>query len=1222
MAEEAIHKVGQERLKVRPTVFVALGGTGMEVLLRLRRRILQADWNRARLRTISDFPAAEFFYFDTDNNEGRESNRAAATDPMANAVKFAAGETLQRKVDIARYQRDIDAYPHIKEWLPQQDLSRIDAGQGAGQIRAISRLLFFDVYREFISQVSQRCATVSANLSKAENLDTFGLEVQKDVRVVVVMSAAGGTGSGSFIDAGLAIKSIQPAVSQVDLFMILPSGFRKANVDRVNANAYAALSELEHVMRPSPNPHYAPFGWTGLASDRPSASKPYDDVYFFDTTNVAGESTENVEHLYDMMADVLFEDFGNSDFARRKRSIGVNQMQHKIQQFHPPVPAHIGVGSLAFSAGYSSMGQSTIATTASLEHEAAIANTGLKMMLAFFGVTQAGGKKNVPTIEQRDEFMADFISLRGNVFQDFPKQIKSNAISQYQLVNRLLQRADNSMIDAAITAEVQRGIDYVRSSVADFSEWPAKIRDVESKCRRDVDGGVDAGAKTYGPLGIEIQEARQRLTRLWKAEEGPESILTALYSRLDNYEKGGLDYTTKLVEMITQQLEDDRNGAIARLARAEEQYDQIANEMLEKVYADSMKRLQQAAQGGIMKKGNRGDAETILPQVQEDLATHLKFRLRAIACREAQTMLRDIANHLGHKSAGINAETGEPNWNGIVGDFQAKYRTINQTLDILRHEENSLRDAITRQQTGMFRVIKSESGSKISVDPAQLKDWAQEAFEGFGGCRKLFAEIDVEEKRANVIVQLRNIAKNKLAHYEDNIPSAVDALKAMPPTEQRRLLEEQLARSLPWVKLRRDGDLINGAQYKSLIAVEEKERFESEFGTMIKDVRKAVNGMEPPDIVKSGVRGRIVIYTELSGIPLDAMVDLHGAWRQSFEFEQRKKTPLPVFNHRDPLRFPVPTAPTAPQLEEMQAAIRLFLRGVITGQLRRKTGPMAPYQARVSKDGAEDWDDVGTERTIRRKQFVFHQQLVEDTVNAFEARLTPVQVFALEVLSDWTARQAYAPLRKQLDAGVSTRVGGVAHNASLRNKEAYNRRFRELGEFSSHGGSIDRDAAYRTLFDRIHEWTAVIPESLGDVDFNESNRIREENDGAHVVGVDKRVIIPAKFTTEALLAMIGGSSAQPGPIPPPPGRVSVPPPPSMAAADLSGYAVDLPGIDHNHAHTHSEIMTLIRGGRLTLQTKVFNTGNAAAGWVDAGAVPALAQAITTTPVTTVPPPPR
>lgn len=1214
--EESSKPIGKEPLKVRPTVFVALGGTGMEVLLRLRRRILQADWNRARLRSISDFPVAEFFYFDTDNNEGRESNRAAATDPMASAVKFAAGETLQRKVDIGRYQRDLDAHPHIKEWLPQQDLSRIDSGQGAGQIRAISRLLFFDVYREFISAVSQRTATVSANLSRAENLKTFGLDVQKDVRVVVVMSAAGGTGSGSFIDAGLAIKSIQPAVSQVDLFMILPTGFRKANVDRVNANTYAALSELEHVMRPSPNPHYAPHGWTGHASDEPKATKPYDDVYFFDTTNVAGESTENVEHLFDMMADVLFEDFGSSDFARRKRSIGVNQMQHKIQMYHPPVPPHIGIGSLAFSSGYSALGQATIATTASLEHEAAIANTGLNMMLAFFGVTQAGGKKNVPTAEQRDDFMAASLSLQSKMFADFPKEIKSPVISEFQLVNRLLQRANSEMLDAAITREVESGIQRVRDTVEDFAQWPAKIRElVENKVLRDVDGGVGSGGKAYGQFGLEIQEARQRLTSLWKAEEGPESILTALYSLLDDYVKGGLDYTTKLVEMITQQLEHDRDGAIARLAQAETHYSQIANDLLSRVYAASMGRLQQAALGGFMKKGSRADAETILPQVQEDLAAHLKFRLRAIACAEAQTMLRDIATYLGHKSNGIHPETGEPNWDGIVGQFQGKYRTINQTLDILRAEERSLKDAIARQQTGMFRVLKSQSGEKINIDPAQLSDWAQEAFTGFGGCRKLFAEIDVEERRANVIVLLRNIAKNKLAVYEARIPSALDALRAMPPHEQRRLLQEQLARSLPWVKMRRDGDLVNGAQYKSLIAVEEAEQFRAEFGAMIGDVRQAVNGMEPPDIVKSGVRGRIVIYTELSGIPLDALVDLSGAWLQSFEFEQLKKTPLPVFNHHDALRFPVPTAPSVKQLEDMQAAIRLFLRGVTTGLLRRKEGRMATYQVRLNAGGAEDWDDVGSERTIRRKLFnLAHKQRVEQGVAAFEAKLSAVQVFALEILSEWTAQRAYAPLRKVFDGDRSTRVGGVAHNAALRNKEDYARRFRELGEFSSHGVNVERSAAAEALYSRIAEWTTTIPDSLSDVEFNESNRERRPEDSEYVLGLDKRAINPAKFTTEFLLSLISGAGAGASP----PGVVVPPPPPGE---NFNGYHVNLPGIEHTTSHTHAEIVALIRAGRLTPATQVFNAFKPEAGWVLAGSLPGLANAIATTPKAVVPPPP-
>ncbi len=45
-------------LEVRPTVFVGLGGTGMEILLRLRRRILQADWKGTRLNSLSEFPVA------------------------------------------------------------------------------------------------------------------------------------------------------------------------------------------------------------------------------------------------------------------------------------------------------------------------------------------------------------------------------------------------------------------------------------------------------------------------------------------------------------------------------------------------------------------------------------------------------------------------------------------------------------------------------------------------------------------------------------------------------------------------------------------------------------------------------------------------------------------------------------------------------------------------------------------------------------------------------------------------------------------------------------------------------------------------------------------------------------------------------------------------------------------------------------------------------------
>ncbi len=44
--------------KIRPTLFISLGGTGMKVSIRLRRRILNAIWaGNERVQLLSDFPA-------------------------------------------------------------------------------------------------------------------------------------------------------------------------------------------------------------------------------------------------------------------------------------------------------------------------------------------------------------------------------------------------------------------------------------------------------------------------------------------------------------------------------------------------------------------------------------------------------------------------------------------------------------------------------------------------------------------------------------------------------------------------------------------------------------------------------------------------------------------------------------------------------------------------------------------------------------------------------------------------------------------------------------------------------------------------------------------------------------------------------------------------------------------------------------------------------------
>ena len=97
-----------------------------------------------------------------------------------------------------------------------------------------------------------------ANVSNEAQLRALGLDTSTDLRVVVVASVAGGTGSGAVIDAGYAISSLETPKrpDAVDLFLVLPSGYVGANKDRVFANGVATLSELEYAMRGNPEPPY------------------------------------------------------------------------------------------------------------------------------------------------------------------------------------------------------------------------------------------------------------------------------------------------------------------------------------------------------------------------------------------------------------------------------------------------------------------------------------------------------------------------------------------------------------------------------------------------------------------------------------------------------------------------------------------------------------------------------------------------------------------------------------------------------------------------------------------------------------------------------------------------------------------------------------------------------------------------------------------------------
>jgi hypothetical protein len=547
----------------------------MEILLRLRRRILQTDWQGNRLNSLSEFPVASFLYFDTDTNEARESGRAAATDPMAEAVAFGKGDSLQKKVDVGYYQRNKANHPSIAEWLPSRDLSRIDTEKGAGQVRAISRLLFFDQFDNFKKRLSDKGNAVLDNVSTQQALTKLGIEVQRQLRAVVVGSLAGGTGSGAFIDVGLAIRSmLTPKFDQVDLFALLPSGYASANRDRVFANGFAALSELEFVMRPDPQPPYVR-SWT--SQERPTESKPYGEVFLFDTRNINRDSTERVDDVFDMMADILFEDFGSSEFARKKRSVAVNQQQHKINMWHPPIGGDDRHSVLAYSRGYSAIGQSIVATTGSLEFEAAVSDASRTMLQAFFGVFESDAPK-LPGVKDRDQFMREEMHLAPKMFDSFPEHLSPRppAIPDYQLIDQLLLSEDGKSIHGRLVEDIAAELRAMREQASEPKDWATQ----GEKIRARYEAEVLAQAGTVSIRKREVEAARARLLRALTAENGAQSLKQKLYLKVDDMDAGGLDFTIALVEQIQDELAKPGTGVRDRLENAEAQFRSVAEAIM------------------------------------------------------------------------------------------------------------------------------------------------------------------------------------------------------------------------------------------------------------------------------------------------------------------------------------------------------------------------------------------------------------------------------------------------------------------------------------------------------------------------------------------------------------------------------------------------------------------------------------------------------------------
>lgn len=301
-----------EEKSMVPTVIVGIGGTGHEVLARVRRLIEET------YGSLQYFPIISFLIVDTDKDY-KITNPEAGGSPFKDIEKHWArvsGKQVREMVS------EMEKFPWINSWFPselERNITSLEAG--AGQIRACGRFAFFcnyhDIQRKFLDALKR--------VKGRENymLDRYGIKVASNaVNVFVTGSLSGGTGSGMLIDMGYCTRNWLRGEGSPLITAIVPSpeAFVGINVgDRVLSNGYAALMELNYYS--DYRIEYIQQYSAGLVDEVRSKLPPFDFTYLVGTKN--GESDFKLEQIREIIAQNIFLDM-TSDFAPHKRSIRDN----------------------------------------------------------------------------------------------------------------------------------------------------------------------------------------------------------------------------------------------------------------------------------------------------------------------------------------------------------------------------------------------------------------------------------------------------------------------------------------------------------------------------------------------------------------------------------------------------------------------------------------------------------------------------------------------------------------------------------------------------------------------------------------------------------------------------------------------------------------------------------------------------------------------------------
>ena len=278
--------------KPTPVLFLGIGGTAGCVLRQLKRRICNQFGE-------STLPAMQMLLLDTDS-------KAIVDATHGEMAGLSNEETVT--LPLRRPQDYRGRSQHMLKWLSRRWLYNIPKSLRTEGLRPLGRLAFVDHARRTVQRIRLSLSQATDTQALEESSAATGREFQSDaVRVYIVASISGGTGSGMTLDVAYAVRTVLQKLgieSATTKGIMLHSTGRSSRLsDLAKVNAFSWLTEFNHFHRPGG--YYPGDDASGLPVGEPGQGA-FDDTYLVHLGD--GLTMHDLEEQASKVADYLYLD--------------------------------------------------------------------------------------------------------------------------------------------------------------------------------------------------------------------------------------------------------------------------------------------------------------------------------------------------------------------------------------------------------------------------------------------------------------------------------------------------------------------------------------------------------------------------------------------------------------------------------------------------------------------------------------------------------------------------------------------------------------------------------------------------------------------------------------------------------------------------------------------------------------------------------------------------